>query len=152
MKKFVTVCFLGEGLPAEFAEADWPFHVTLLPSFETELPLEELENRLKLVAARHAPIEVQAKSREMFGASHDVPVTEVHATPALAKLRADLACTFGSDVTYPAPPFPNYRPHVTDQHGVRLPVGAVTTLGSVSLVEKVGERRVVTRTGLLTAQ
>ena len=146
MRKFLVVSFTQPGFPQEFPDQDWPFHVTLLSSFQTELPEDELRRRLAAACARHAPIEVRGKAREMFGPRNDVPVTEVTCTEELVALRDEVARSLGTMVTYAPRPYPTYRPHVTDQRGEHLPVGGKITLTSASLIEKVGDQRVVVGT------
>jgi 2'-5' RNA ligase len=143
MRKFVTVSFTEGPIPAEFADKDWPFHVTLLPSIETGEDEAALTARIAQICARHAPIEVVGESRQMFGPEHNVPVTEVSCPAELVALRDALKDGYGSDVVFTARPYPTYRPHVTDYRGSSLPVGATARLDAVSLVEKIGDRYVV---------
>ncbi len=152
MRKFIVVSFTQPDFPQEFPDQDWPFHVTLISSFKTELPEEELGRRLGEACARHAPIEVRGVRREMFGPKRDVPVTEVSCPAELLRLRASLLHRYGDGCAWTHVPYPTYRPHVTDQRGESLAVGAPATLSSASLVEKVGEQRIVVATSPLLIQ
>ena len=149
MRKFIVVSIIPPEFPQEFPDQDWPPHVTLLGSFATHLPVAELSQRLSAACARHAPIEVRGATRQMFGPNLDVPVTEVWRTDALAALRSEIMQRFGTDVEYASRPYPTYRPHVTDQRGGTLAVGATARLESISLIEKDSERRIVVCTSPL---
>jgi hypothetical protein len=150
MQKFIVVSFTETEFPQEFPDQEWPFHVTLLGSFSTHMAKDELGRRLGEACAPHAPITVTGKSRELFGPHNDVPVTEVFCPDALATLRADIIRGFGTFVEYASRPYPTYRPHVTDQRGGHLRVGDTATLRSASIIQKIGEQRVVVYTAPLS--
>lgn len=152
MSKYVIVSFVEPEFPQTFSHADWPLHVTVLRPFSTNLSDDELVEKLQDVCARHSPITTEAKSKELFGPENDVSVTELVNTSELQTLHEEISRIFGSDIEFTAPPYPNYRPHVTDNNGKSIQVGDTVSLTTISLVALGQDDRTVLVTTSLTKE
>lgn len=152
MNKFIIASFIG-GITAgtTFEESKWPLHVTLMHSFHSNTPPQELTQTLERALQRQEAFELFGKSDELFGPENDRPVTELKLTPQMSALNTLLKETFTehSDQSVPDK-YPTYRPHVTKQGEEGISIGDSVRIDSVSIVFVGDESRIIISTIQLT--
>jgi 2'-5' RNA ligase len=125
---------LGDG----WALNDWPLHVTIVPTFETESTAADVGAALMPLLAGRARFTVLAGFDEGFGRAADIPVTIIEPSSELVELHASLvsAVKSGGGV-FDDPDFveDGYRAHVTKtRHAAVLP-GDSLELAQIAIVD-----------------
>lgn len=146
MTQYVIISILEPDFPLVFQKADYPLHVTLLRSFETDVPNHTLADTLHSICKQHRALSSQGKSIELFGSNSDRPVTELVNTPELQKLHDDIRSAYIDEIEFTTFEYPNFRPHVTRNNGKSIQVGEKVLIKTVSLIELASENRKVLAT------
>lgn len=142
MTKYVIVSFLEKNPSATFSSSDWPLHVTIVRPFSSSKNPDYFLDILKTHCLNRKKIILSGKSREMFGHDKSIPVTELEKTAEIEDLYRKLMLSLEGNIEFSKPHFDDFRPHVTD-HNRKLGVGDKIALGSLSVVEMDGEKRIV---------
>jgi len=147
MNEYVVVSFIKQ--PQEnFQRSEWPLHVTILGTFQTNISSKEIVLQMTKACLDTHTFILTGKSKEMFGYNNDIPVTELNKTSALVKLHSKLLTAFLSNATLKSPTFggDGYRPHVTDQNTGNIEPNQEITVRSVSLVKLEGNQGLIIET------
>jgi hypothetical protein len=152
MTRYVTVLPLeplavGDG----FSVSSWPLHVTIVPTFETELSPQAVGAAIDFATVGQAPITAVVGEDAMFGSFATVRVALVTPSPPLDTLhRVSLAGVAALGAVFDDPQFigDGYRPHVTATRRRRSNPGDILRLSQIALVDmkpsgEASERRVV---------
>ena len=124
----------GDEFPAE----TWPLHLTLVPTFEVDLSVDELVTVTQPLIARAGSLTVVGESDELFGPRHDVPVTTVLATDELVALHHELLKALEPRAAHhlkPAYIGDGYRPHVSHTATDSFGPGETATVRQVAIVD-----------------
>jgi hypothetical protein len=123
---------------AGFAVSAWPLHVTVLPPFLTDAPVDRIADAIAAATRALPALTVVAGGTELFGRRHDIPVTLIEPDATLTALHTTLVRAirpFAAAPDEPAFTGPGFRAHVTHKPPARLHPGDVLTLEQVALVD-----------------
>lgn len=132
--RWCVVTFVEPAAP-EFGRDAWPLHVTWVPPFDAVEA--DVVGALGAVLGGRPSLETEAVAEAWFGRRRDVRVSELARGENLAALhRALLAALdgIGVDVLAMRHVGDAFRPHVSQQRGRSLEVGARVRVTEVSLV------------------
>ncbi|TFC80570.1 hypothetical protein E3T23_08430 [Cryobacterium cheniae] len=136
-----------------FLVSDWPLHITVLPPFHTDAAASVIARVIAATAAGRTALTAIAGSDALFGRREDVPVTLVHADPALTELHralVDAVRPVASAPDEPAFTGTGFRAHVTIKNGSRVHEGEALTLTQIALVDMAPRAAAGGRTVLAT--
>ncbi|MFD1826942.1 MULTISPECIES: 2'-5' RNA ligase family protein [Mumia] len=125
----------SEPAPEEFGRDAWPLHVTWVPPFDAAE--DDVVGALSGVLAGRPPIDTRAVADTWFGRRREVRVAELARVDEIDALhRAMLAALddVGVDVRAMRHVGDRFRPHVSEQRGRGVEIGAPVRLEDVSLV------------------
>lgn len=125
---------LGDG----WALNDWPLHVTIVPTFETESTAAEVGAALKPLLAGRGHLTVLTGFDEGFGRAADIPVTIIEPAGELVELHASLVAAVKSGGgIFDDPEFieDGYRAHVTKTRYAETKSGELLRLRQIALVD-----------------
>ena len=152
MTRYVAVLPLvplrvGDG----FSVSAWPLHVTIVPTFESDLAATEVGERLAEAASGAQVIDAIVGGDDLFGSRANVPVALIEPSPDLTVLhRRMLARMLAVGAIFDSPDYigDGYRPHVSVTKRARPGAGDRIQLAQLALVDmqpvgEKGHRRVV---------
>lgn len=121
-----------------------PSHLTLMSRFLSELPAEELANKVRPLFAQTTPVHL------VFGETVELGPKKVTAhmvdSPEENQLHNDLYNILDNlKVEYQYPEFigDNHKPHVTARDGMQLMSGTKRSVSTAYLIEIVDAKRVI---------
>lgn len=126
----------------EFKANELPLHLTLIDSFEIEMPLDELSLKLGALLRTLNAFQIQTTADEQFGPDHDIPVTAVALNPELKLMHESLVefiIQHRGTLRYPESNGPNYSPHISIYDSRRIAVGDQILINDVSLAAKLAD-------------
>lgn len=135
----VIVCFIEKPLKDLFHSSEWPLHMTLVPPFSYSGDINTLNELLEKYAEETSEFGVISNKRTLLGPDKDIPVTLVELNEELQQNYINLLNVLKSlDFKYKQPLISglNYIFHITDQNGVKAPVGKLLPITSFSLINR----------------
>ena len=151
-QKYAIATFIEPVQPnLNFSRKEWPLHVTLLPNFVLNDPLEVLISNLEALSRTIAPFSIQVGEDAHFGPIGEVLVSLITPNENILSLHRKLL-KFAKTYTFDTPQYigEGYKPHATKQSNDRLTEGENYLIDTITLVDMFPgnniERREVLRT------
>lgn len=116
VQKYTIVAFIKSiqnGM--EFAETEWPLHVTIAPRFAIHWD-DDIDNKIKTLATSQKTLTVAAQNDNYFGPNKNIPVTELAQNAHLNDLHKQLVYlleSYGAVFDEPHYNYQGYKPHIT---------------------------------------
>ena len=138
-QKYTVVCFFEvQEKYYEFYETNWPLHITILDTFNTQWPLDKLREELGKIADETIIFDALPDHKSMLGEDKDVPVMVLVRDEAMSALHDDLMrLEHDGSFVFNTPEFVGngFLPHATDQDNGTIKVSKLYPLTSISLVD-----------------
>jgi 2'-5' RNA ligase len=139
VRRYVVVLLLEPLSTGDrFSTSAWPLHTTIVPTFFTDAPVDEIVEALTDAASAVPALTVPVLGDAMFGAKGTVAVSELERTPTLAAAHAalvDAAEACGIRRETPEYWREGYRPHLTIKKHGRVHEGELVHFVQVALVD-----------------
>ncbi|MCU1551560.1 MAG: hypothetical protein JWR36_2120 [Glaciihabitans sp.] len=143
----LTPLRVGDG----FTVSAWPLHVTIVPTFDSQLDAKDVGQQLAAAASGTRAIDIVVGGEAMFGTNANVSVALVRTSPELTLLHSRLLSgmvSIGASFNSPEYVGGGYRPHITATKRSGAAADDQLHLTQIALVDMepfgdAGHRRVV---------
>jgi 2'-5' RNA ligase len=143
----LTPLRVGDG----FTVSAWPLHVTIVPTFDSQLDAHDVGEHFAAAASGFRAIDVIVGAQAMFGTNTNVSVALIRTSPELTLLHSRLLSEMLSiGVSFDSPAYigGGYRPHITATKRSKAAEDDQLHLTQIALVDMepfgdAGHRRVV---------